>query len=110
MDNNLIVYAVKRTDYCDDFTTILCIDGGIAEIHHNGENYVTTYFQDRIEGEYSEESWLKLADGKQYCKDWVDKDKIDEEMIYDALEWLHPMAIDFREVEFQFLNNQISRK
>ena len=110
MENNLIVYAVKRTDYCDDHTTILCIDGGIAEIHHNGDNYVTTYFQNRIDGEYSEESWLKLADGKQYLKDWVGKDKIDEEMIYDALEWLHPMAVDFMEVEFQFLNNQISRQ
>lgn len=81
MDNNIILYAVQRTDYCDDYTTIMCIDGGIAEIHHNGDHYVTTYFQDRIEGEVDEE-----------------------------LEWLHPQAIDFREVDFLFLNNQISRQ
>jgi hypothetical protein len=87
----------------------LCSDGGIVEIHHNGDNYVSTYYQDRIEGEYSEESWLKLADGKQYCKDWVDKAEIDDEMINDALEWLNVFANDFQEVEFDFLTNLMAK-
>ena len=109
-NNNKILYAVKRTNQCDDLTTILCSDGGIVEIHHNGDNYVSTYYQDRIEGEYSEESWLKLADGKQYCKDWeVKRDEIDSDMVEDALHWLNVFSKDFQEVEWDFLTNLIAK-
>lgn len=109
-NNNEMLYAVKRTEYCDEFTTIIVDDGGICEIHHNGTNYVTTYFQDRLDGGYNEESWLKLADGKQFCKDWdEDKTVIDSHMIEDALSWLNMSCRKYTQVDFDFLSNKISK-
>lgn len=105
-----VQYAVKRTRHCDKFTQILDSSGGLVEIHHNGINFVSTYFQDRIEGAFTKSSWLKLADSKQYCKDWDEsKTKIDQEMIDDALEWLNVFCKDFEKVNFKSLKNILKK-
>jgi len=66
-------------------------DGGVATFHHNGEHMLTTYYQDRCipeELKEGEDIWTKLGEGKSYCKDWEEKQTVDDEMIQDAVEWL----------------------
>lgn len=81
------VYAIRQTP---DYFTVLMDDGGIAEMHHNGEHWVSTYFQDRCNAMFDDEMWIGLADSKQYIKDWEEKKSVDTEMLMDALSWLDP--------------------
>jgi thiamine biosynthesis protein ThiC len=107
----IVLYAVNKTGNGDHLTQILTDDGSIVEIHHNGENFVTTYFQDRCDATFDDDMWIKMADSKQYMKDWDESiTEITDEMINDALEWLNVFAKEFREVDFQFLCNQITRQ
>jgi hypothetical protein len=105
-----ILYAIQEITPND--ITILTQDGGVATIHKvEGEHrYLTTYYQDRTAMPlFDDFMWDTLSEGKAYHKDWVDKDKIDNEMIMDALNWLMAFVPDeqFEQVEFYFLTNQI---
>lgn len=62
-------------------------DGGVACIYHNVEHFITDYYQSR---DYNEQvDYEKIAEGKGQYKDWnATKDKIDKEMIVDALDRL----------------------
>lgn len=103
------IYAIKKEpDYC----TILIDDGGIVEMHHNGEHWVSTYFQDRCNAMFDDDMWISLADSKQYMKDWVDKTDVDKGMIKDALNWLDPFCQDenFIKIEWEQIINQIKSK
>lgn len=80
--------------------TIYTEDGGVASIYHNGELFITEYFQSRLT-EISQEEWDYINDGKIYSKEWPHKSCIDEEMIEDALRWLVSSHIKFKEVELE---------
>lgn len=104
------LYAVNYTGYGDKLTQILGQDGGLVEIHHNGFNFVTTYYQDRCDATFDDAMWAKMADSQQFIHHWDESlTEIADEMIKDALEWLNVDA-DFKEVEFKFLQNQILRQ
>ena len=79
-----IIYLDTSNTECDIFMS----DGGVASIHHNGEHIITTYYQDRCDSE-DEYIWEKLSEGKVYCKDWEGEDKITDEMLEDAVQWLY---------------------
>jgi hypothetical protein len=62
-------------------------DGGVADIYHNGEHFVTTYYQNRDNN--LEINWEKLAEGKSYSKDWdAEITIVNSTMINDAITWL----------------------
>jgi len=79
--------------HTDDGIDILMSDGGVATIHHNGDNFVTTCYQDRIdkvEDYYNEvDIWEQLAEGKAYCGD-IDPsiEEITPEIIAELIAWL----------------------
>ena len=68
---------------------IITEDGGVASLHHNGENFVTTYYQHRIVDLRPEDDiWEELAIGKTYSVDWASGKPSEDEFIEDALAWL----------------------
>jgi hypothetical protein len=71
----------------DNDVVVVTEDGGIATIHNNGDNFVTTYYQSRLtDVNDPEELWQELGEGKTYSKDWGATTI--GEMIYDILQWL----------------------
>ena len=63
--------------YNQEDTDIFMSDGGVATINFNGEHMVTTYYQTRVEdAENNDEVWEIVAEGKAYCKDWEDDQKV----------------------------------
>jgi hypothetical protein len=88
-------YKVNRT-YQDASFDVITEDGGVASVHHNGNNFVTTYYSLRL-GDCNTDNilWDDLANDKTQFKDWVGEyfDPLEIEMILDALDWLvfpHP--------------------
>jgi hypothetical protein len=105
-----ILYAVQELTPND--IIVLTQDGGVATIHkvEDEHRYLTTYYQDRTTMPlFDDVMWDTLSEGKVHLKDWVDKDKIDGEMIMDAVKWLMYFVPEeqFESVEFNFLTNQI---
>jgi hypothetical protein len=87
----------KESGYDIDIRTE---DGGVATIRHNGERYLTEYYQTRDKGTTID--WEKLAEGKMYCKEWdLNVTSISTPMIDDALAWLHATTetTEFEEVD-----------
>lgn len=76
----------NQTDMDMDFD-IITEDGGIASVHHNGENLVTTYYQTRLTEIRGGDIWEQLAEGKAYVQDW-DEDAEQDEIVRAALDWL----------------------
>lgn len=84
MTGDLIITSKDEADLFLD-------DGGVASFHHNGENMLTTYYQDRVDQDTlsdDESIWDVLSEGKQYCKDWHGEHELTQEMIDDAVAWL----------------------
>lgn len=76
----------------DEFI-ILTEDGGIVAVHNNGDNLVSSYYQNRISDTMdSDNVWEELAEGKVYMKDW-DNESV-QHIIQDALSWLVVPAPD----------------
>ena len=72
----------------DESFDIITETGGVASFHHNGENYVSTYFsKSLVDCDPSGYVWDELSQEKVYFNDW-DKEPTKEEAIKDALEWL----------------------
>ena len=70
----------------DEFI-IVTEDGGIVAVHNNGENLVSTYYQNRLTDVTSlDEVWEQLSTGKAFMKDW-DNESV-QTIIQDALNWL----------------------
>jgi hypothetical protein len=71
---------------------IITEDGGIASVHHDGDNFITTYFQSRL----TEVSNLgDLSQGKAFIKQWEDDIERDV-IIRHALSWLvFPAPLDW---------------
>jgi len=72
---------------------IFLLDGGIASIHHNGNNFLTTYIQNRVTPDdlRNPDLWNTdvITDSKQYIKDWKPTQKhISSKMVLDAARWL----------------------
>ena len=65
-------------------------DGGVVTLHHNGERFISSYYQRRLTDcdPKADSVWDELAEGKMYVKEWRDKDPSEEEFIEDALDWL----------------------
>jgi len=81
-------YRINR-DYTDGSFDVIVEDGGIASIHHNGYNFVTTYYGVRLgDCDNSNYIWDELSTGKAQHKDWDEQEPMEVEMIKDALEYL----------------------
>lgn len=81
-------YRVNRT-YKDGSFEVITEDGGVAAVHHNGSNYVTTYYGVRLtDCDINNYIWDELSKDKTYFKDWEGDDALEIDMILDALEWL----------------------
>lgn len=80
-------YRVVGTS--DEFD-VITEDGGVASVHHNGENFLTTYYQSGLTDHSDltrDNLWEKLGEGKCQIKDW-DFEADHSVMVADALEWL----------------------
>jgi hypothetical protein len=95
-------YKVNRT-YQDSSFDVITEDGGVASIHHNGNNFVTTYYPLRLgdcDMNWTARNyfvWSDLSNHKTQFKDWVGEhwEPLEIEMILDALDWLvFPKPID----------------
>ena len=70
----------------DEFI-VLTEDGGCVAVHHNGDNNVSTYYQNRLTDITNPSKvWDELAEGKVYYNDWADESV--ETITQDALNWL----------------------
>lgn len=75
---------------------IFCEDGGHAEIRHNGEMFLTDYYQDRLNADdfnfetcgTDTHDWELLSEGKLHCHEWPKATEITTDMIEDAVHWL----------------------
>ena len=75
-------------EYSNTDFDLITEDGGIASIYHNGDNFISNYYQTRLtEIDENEYIWEQLGEGKVYCKDWSQEDN-KQSMINDALSWL----------------------
>ena len=83
---------------------IIIEDGGIADIYHTGEYFLTTYFQARVTPEKlrTDDIWEGdlLQECKQYSKEWEGEKHITTEMIIDACKWLD---VSFDENNYEIL-------
>lgn len=96
----LVKYLVYRYDnYPMSEIDIRTEDGGIVSIHYNGDNYVTSYYQNRSKDESP--NWEELGEGKMYVKDWDSNiSDLTVEMVEDALHWLYAVGdYEFVKVE-----------
>jgi hypothetical protein len=72
----------------DESFDIITEDGGVVSVYHNGDNWVSTYYQYRLTDCVPDDyMWDKLSEYKVYIKDW-ESESTKEEMIKDALDWL----------------------
>ena len=79
-------YRIIKTSITD--FDIITEDGGVASVHHNGENLCTNYYQSRLTDiDCDDDIWEQLSEGKIYHKDWT-KNESNQEIITDALNWL----------------------
>lgn len=66
-------------------------NGYIASCYHNEECMITEYYQNpldpKIFGEDETTLWQMAADNKVSHQEWKDKQKIDEEVITDILDY-----------------------
>lgn len=106
-----VKYAV--TDSGDSGVTVIVQDGGIATCHNNGEHLITEYYHSRIEKENvgAEDFWDILGEGEMSIKDWEGKEKWDEEVVEDMLNWLYCSTdiIEFVKCELDFENDEAVR-
>lgn len=81
-------FRVNRT-YKDGSFDVITEDGGVASVHHNGSNYVTTYYGMRLtDCDPNNYVWDELSAGKSHFKDWDEEEPLEIDMILDALGWL----------------------
>lgn len=77
------ILEYSHTDF-----NLITEDGGLAFIYHNGDNYITEYYQNRLtEIDENEDIWEQLGEGKVYYKEWS-KEYDKQSAINDALNWL----------------------
>ncbi len=72
----------------DDGFDVITEDGDVVSLHHNGDNWVSTYYGTRL---YSCDAnnyvWDELSQGSVYLNDW-DHEPTVSEAINDALTWM----------------------
>jgi hypothetical protein len=79
-------YRVIR--YIENHFDIVVEDGGIASVHHTGDNMTTTYFRTRLtEVDPSKDLFVQLYREQLHVKDW-ELDVDDDAIIRAALDWL----------------------
>ena len=72
----------------DESFDIITENGGVVSIHHNGENWVSSYYQSKLtECKSDDYIWDILSDSKIYVYDW-ESEPTKEDIIKDALDWL----------------------
>ena len=109
----IVKYAVINIDQCEAY--VIMQDGGVATCHNNQEHMISEYYQDRLtkdmfgtERFQDEGIWGELGEGKMYCKDWKDKQEVDEEIIQDLIHWLYMETdkVEFVREELDFKNDE----
>lgn len=81
-------YRVINKSHDESFY-IITEDGGVAYFYHNGKDFSTVYYQNRLtdcdpaKGDIYEQ----LSEGKSYYKDW-EGEPTRWQVIQDALQWL----------------------
>ena len=98
------IYVVIDGDDVDIFLS----DGGVTAIHHNGEMFLSTYYQTRMTAEdlASDNVWDNVGEGKAYTKEWGGKQSIDIEMIMDAAGWLGLEEADLDPANVVFVSHK----
>ena len=88
---------------------VMLKDGGMASIYHNGERFITNYYQTRFTEEELRhyEKWdMAQQDSKMYVKEWDENIKfITQAMINDSAEWLE-MGLDTSYTQIVFLEDR----
>ena len=76
---------------------VIMQDGGMAYAYHNGEHLILNFYQSRIPNNLSESEDSLMdaltdvqSESKMYCKDLPDKQKFDDEVIDELVDWLCP--------------------
>ena len=89
-----MLYKVIDTE---DGFDVYTEDGGIAKVNLDGNQWVTSYYQDRV-GDLPD-LWMALSEGRIHTKVW-EGTPTRQEIVQDALEWLVMFEGDFEEGEF----------
>jgi len=90
-------YYVFRDDDGEGSVHVIVEDGGVASAYNPDNYYRTEYYGSRITPKTSFVNlWDELSEGKMYTRDWdglrgspLKKDKVDDEMIMDMVNWLY---------------------
>ena len=87
-------------------------DGSTASFYHNGEYLVTVFYQKRLDGELKNYSqiWTSLAKGKVYLRDVLKDEHVTDEIIINAIDWLHFPNQDFDLIKVKSKSDQADVK
>lgn len=83
----------------DESFNIITEDGGVVSVHHTGEEWISTHYQNRLtDCKPDDYIWDKLSQDKGYIRNW-DSEKPKQELIEGALDWLVFPAPDKWEID-----------
>lgn len=84
-----LVILPKEND-SEQNTIILCEDGGVATLHHNGEHIIAELYQNRITKDTDLSTMFEeLAEGKMYIQDYPEDNQVYPNHIKECAEWLY---------------------
>jgi hypothetical protein len=76
-------------------TLIVCDDGGVATLHHNGEHIIAELYQNRITKDTDLSNMFdELGEGKMYIQDYPNDDVVHPSHIKDCAKWLYVADFD----------------
>lgn len=86
-------YVFMNSEGCD----LIVEDGGVASCHNANGYLVTDYYHNRITKQTKfKDIWDELAEGEMSYNDWDGskkdksyKEKVDDEVIQDMIDWLY---------------------
>jgi hypothetical protein len=84
-----IVVLPKEND-SEQNTLIICEDGGVATLHHNGEHIIAELYQNRVtKNTLLSNMFDELSEGKMYIKDYPNDNVVNSVHIKECAEWLY---------------------
>jgi hypothetical protein len=104
-------YRVIRSTVDESFD-VITEDGGASYHYHNGEHWVSNYYEGRLINRKSSDLdwWIELQDEGMYVHDWdVDMDNM-HTIVVAALEWLAFPHPDKWELDNSIFNNILNQE
>lgn len=98
---------IFRDKDSDKNVTVVLQDGGVASAYNPDTYYRTDYYQDRIKPDSSLDTvWDELSEGKMYGIGWDGKEaelkeKSDEGLVDDMIQWLYISTEPFEIVKVE---------